>query len=187
MLDEQTLDPMDWGGFRVHAHQMLDDMIDWTETVRERPLWQPMPDAVRARLGTGLPSDGADLGTVHREFVRDVLPYALGNVHPGFMGWVHGGGTPVGMLAAMLAAGMNANVGGRDHAPIEVERQLANWMRELFGFPEQATGLCVSGTSMANLIAVVIARDVELGFEVRQDGVLQAQKRLTAYASKAVH
>jgi hypothetical protein len=31
--------------------------------------------------------------------MRDVLPFAAGNVHPGFMGWVHGGGTPVGMLA----------------------------------------------------------------------------------------
>jgi len=33
-----------------------------------------------------------------------VLPYAVGNAHPGFMGWVHGGGTPVGMLTEMLAA-----------------------------------------------------------------------------------
>ena len=48
------------------------------------------------------------------EFMRDVLPFATGNVHPGFMGWVHGGGTPVGMLAEMLAAGLNANLGGRD-------------------------------------------------------------------------
>jgi aromatic-L-amino-acid decarboxylase len=58
-----------------------------------------------------------------------ILPYSTGNVHPGFMGWVHGGGTPVGMLAEMLAAGLNANLGGRDHVPIEVERQIVRWMR----------------------------------------------------------
>ena len=56
--------------------------------------------------------------------MRFILPYAAGNVHPGFMGWVHGGGTVEGMLAEMLAAGLNANLGGRDHMPIEVERQV---------------------------------------------------------------
>ena len=66
------------------------------------------------------------------------LPYATGNVHPGFMGWVHGGGTAVGMLAEMLAAGLNANLGGRDHMPIEVERQIVEWTRAMFGFPERA-------------------------------------------------
>ena len=75
------------------------------------------------------------------------------------MGWVHGGGTPVGMLAEMLAAGLNANLGGRDHIPIEVERQIVRWMQRIFSFPDSATGLFVTGTSMANLIGVLIARD----------------------------
>ena len=79
------------------------------------------------------------------------------------MGWVHGGGTPVGMLAEMLAAGLNANLGGRDHMPIEVERQIPIWMRELFGFPESASGLFVTGTSMANLMAVLVARTTRAG------------------------
>ena len=58
--------------------------------------------------------------------MRYILPYATGNTHPGFMGWVHGGGNVPGMLAEMLAAGLNANLGGRDHMPIEVERQITS-------------------------------------------------------------
>ena len=96
------------------------------------------------------------------------------------MGWVHGGGTPVGMLAEMLAAGLNANLGGRDHMPIEVERQILIWMRELFNFPETASGLFVTGTSMANLMAVLIARTTALGFEVRRQGLAARGKRLSA-------
>jgi glutamate/tyrosine decarboxylase-like PLP-dependent enzyme len=127
------------------------------------------------------------LAQVHAEFMREVLPYALGNVHPGFMGWVQGGGTPVGMVAEMLAGGLNANLGGRDQMPIEVERQVTAWVREIFGFPQDSSGLFVTGTSMANLIAVLIARDAALGFDVRRKGVAAGPGRLTAYTSMAVH
>jgi aromatic-L-amino-acid/L-tryptophan decarboxylase len=119
--------------------------------------------------------------------MKYILPFAAGNVHPGFMGWVHGGGTPVGIVAEMLAAGLNANLGGRDQIPIEVERQVARWMQSIFGFPETAAGLFVTGTSMANFIAVVVARDAKLGGDVRREGVAARPMRLTAYASAAVH
>jgi glutamate/tyrosine decarboxylase-like PLP-dependent enzyme len=166
---------------------MLDDMLGYIERIRERPVWQPIPEEVRARFRTAAPRKGEELAQVHAEFMRNVLPYALGNVHPGFMGWVHGGGTPVGMMAEMLAGGLNANLGGRDQIPVEVERQVSDWVREIFGFPQGASGLFVTGTSMANLMAVVIARDATLGYQVRVNGVTADKRRLTAYASTAVH
>ena len=186
-LHNESLDPADWNSFRSQAHRMLDDILNSTEHIRDRPVWQPLSDELRARFRASIPRLPADLASVHQEFLRDVLPFAVGNAHPGFMGWVHGGGTPVGMLAEMLAAGLNANLGGRDQAPIEVERQIVQWTREIFGFPECASGLFVTGTSMANLIAVLIARDVALGFNVRCRGVATQSSRLTAYASTAVH
>ncbi len=185
--EEPSLDPPDWSAFRAQAHRMLDDILDYTKEIRERAVWQPIPEEVRRRFLAGLPIEPSALAEVHEEFMEYVLPYAVGNVHPGFMGWVHGGGTPVGMLAEMLAAGLNANVGGRDQIPIEVERQITSWMREIFGFPEGASGLFVTGTSMANFIAVVVARDAALGNDVRGAGVAAKSRRLTAYASKAVH
>src|SRR3984957_4562769 len=182
-----ALDPSNWKSFRDQAHEMLDDMVDYLENVRERPVWQPIPTAVRTWFRKGVPVLPMDLARVHEEFMQHIVPFAAGNVHPGFMGWVHGGGTPVGMLAEMLAAGLNANLGGRDQIPIEVERQITRWMRELFGFPRTAAGLFVTGTSMANFIAVAIARDNELGCEVRGQGVAANSKRLSAYGSAAIH
>ena len=159
----ETLDPQNWDEIRAQGHRMLDDMIDYIATIRERPVWQPIPDAVRARFRETLPRQASELADVYREFSDFVLPYATGNVHPGFMGWVHGGGNVVGMLADMLAAGLNANLGGRDHIPIEVERQIVEWMRSMFGFPSGASGIFVTGTSMANLMAVLVARTSALG------------------------
>jgi aromatic-L-amino-acid/L-tryptophan decarboxylase len=189
MNDEESrsLDPSDWPGFRSQAHRMLDDILDYVENIRERPVWQPIPEEVRSRFQGDLPEAPSELADVHQEFMRYILPFATGNVHPGFMGWVHGGGTPVGVVAEMLAAGLNANLGGRDHIPIEVERQIVRWMQRIFGFPESATGLFVTGTSLANLIGILIARDTELGFEVRCAGVAVGSKKLTAYASAAAH
>ncbi|MGA3373905.1 MAG: pyridoxal-dependent decarboxylase [Terracidiphilus sp.] len=183
----ETLDPTDWPSFRAQAHRMLDEMLGYIEEIRERPVWQPIPETVRARFRSPAPRMGEHLARVHAEFMREVLPYTQGNVHPGFMGWVNGGGTPVGMLAEMLAAGLNANCGGRDHIPIEVERQVTRWVSEFFEFPEGATGLFVTGTSMANLVAVLVARDAALGFDVRAGGVAADSRRLTAYTSNAVH
>jgi aromatic-L-amino-acid/L-tryptophan decarboxylase len=182
-----TLDPRDWASFRAQGHRMLDDMLDYLERIRERPVWQPIPGAVRGRFRAPLPVAPSELSAVHTEFLENVLPYSSGNTHPAFMGWVHGGGNPAGMLAEMLAAGLNANLGGRDHAPIEVERQILEWMRQLFGFPETASGLFVTGTSMANLVAAIVARDWALGFDARRLGVRASEKRLTAYASTAAH
>lgn len=182
-----SLDPQDWSAFRALAHRMLDDAIDGIANVRARPVWQPIPDGVRSAFKTDVPHEASDLAEVYREFAERVAPYATGNVHPGFMGWVHGGGTAVGMLAEMLAAGLNANLGGRDHMPIEVERQIVEWMRRLFGFPDSATGISVTGTSMANLMAVLVARNSALGTLARQHGIGNDGALLTAYTSQVAH
>ena len=129
----------------------------------------------------------SNLADVYRAFTDFIVPYATGNVHPGFMGWVHGGGSAVGMLAEMLAAGLNANLGGRDHMPIEVERQIVEWTRQMFGFPAGASGIFVTGTSMANLMAVLVARTSALGRQSRQRGIGESGAGLTAYTSKAAH
>ncbi|RXH30111.1 cytochrome D ubiquinol oxidase subunit I [Bradyrhizobium nanningense] len=182
-----SLDPQDWSAFRALAHRMLDETIDGIANVRTRPVWQPIPDDVRAAFKADVPREASDLAEVYREFTEHVAPYATGNVHPGFMGWVHGGGTAVGMLADMLAAGLNANLGGRDHMPIEVERQIVDWMRRLFAFPDSASGIFVTGTSMANLMAVLVARNVALGTLARQYGIGNGGVLLTAYTSQAAH
>jgi aromatic-L-amino-acid decarboxylase len=182
-----TLDPQNWDDIRAQGHRMLDDMIDYIANIRERPVWQPIPDEVRGRFRAELPLAPSELSAVYHEFNDVILPYATGNVHPGFMGWVHGGGNVVGMLAEMLAAGLNANCGGRDHVPIEVERQIVEWTRQMFGFPKGASGIFVTGTSMANLMAVLVARTEALGQPVRRRGLADRGARLVAYTSAAAH
>lgn len=181
------LDPADWEAFRAAAHRALDDAVDYLRDVRERPAWQPVPDSVKKELAEPLPPQGVPFTSVYAQFVRDILPYATGNIHPRFWGWVHGSGTPGGAVAELLAATMNANVGGRDHAAVYVERQVIAWFRELFGFPGPDGGVLLTGTSGANLVALLAARTRALGPEVRKRGVYASGERLCAYASSATH
>jgi aromatic-L-amino-acid decarboxylase len=181
-----NLDPSDWADFRRLAHQALDDMVTHLETIRERPVWVPPPDNIRAQFTSDIPKAERSFADVLGDFDKLIKPYATGNGHPAFMGWVHGAGTPVGMVAEMLSAGLNANCGGRDHIGIEVERQITRWMGQAFGFPETASGVFVTGTSMANFLGLLVARNKALGDDVRRTGV-GAGPQLCAYASEAAH
>ncbi len=179
------LDPEDWSDLRALGHTMLDDMFDRLEGLRDTPVWQRMPDALRAELHAPLPRDGMPPEQVYAEFRRLVAPYGVGNTHPRFMGWVHGGGTGIGMLAELLAGGMNANLGGRDHAPIEVERQVVRWAAEMVGMPPESAGLLVTGSSIANMIAVLAARRQAIGPAARTQGV--GGHALVGYAGENAH
>lgn len=182
-----NLDPEDWERLRAIGHSMLDGMLDNIRSVAQGPVWQPPPEAVRGTFQTApLPQAGTDLAQLYQQFMRDVVPYAVGNRHPRFMGWVHGGGTAQGMLAEMLAAGLNANLGGRNHIPVDVERMVIRWAASMFGFPQEATGLLVTGSSMANFIAILTAsRAVAEGGAIRQAGL--SGRPLVGYACASAH
>lgn len=182
---QASLDPTGWSELRALGHVMLDDVFDRLEGVRQGPVWRPMSNDVRGAWDATLPRSGMPLVDVYGEYQLLIAPYAVGNRHPRFFGWVHGGGTAVGVLAEMLAAGLNANCGGRDHAPIACERQVIRWAAEMLGMPRDSSGLVVTGTSVANLIAVIVARCAASGGAVRREGV--GRTHLTAYASAAVH
>jgi aromatic-L-amino-acid decarboxylase len=181
----RNLDPKDWYETRVLGHRMLDEAFDHLANLRNGRVWTPMPTEIRAQMQGPIPEKGTELADVYADFRRLVVPYSLGNTHPRFMGWVHGGGTVVGMLAELLSASLNNNLGGRDHAAIEVEREVIRWTAEMMGFPSDASGVLVTGTSIANLIAVLVARTAVLGPSVRERGLAGA--RLVAYASTAAH
>jgi aromatic-L-amino-acid/L-tryptophan decarboxylase len=182
-----SLDPGDWAAFRALAHRALDETFDAVANIRERPPWRPIPAGVRASIAADpLPRSPSDPAGVYSTFVEQIAPFAVDNRHPGFFGWVHGAGTPAGIVAALLAAGMNANVGGRDHAAVEVERRVIRWWCEVFGFPATAAGILTTGTSMANLIAVLVARRSAAGAAVRTDGV-PAATHLVGYTSTEAH
>ncbi|WFL78381.1 pyridoxal-dependent decarboxylase [Altererythrobacter arenosus] len=183
-----SLDPADWEADRAVAHRMVDDMFDYLQSVRERPAWQHVPDEVRAALDENLPREGTPLAQVYDEFRERVLPYPTGNLHPRFFGWVMGNGTVTGMLGEMLMAGMNAHGAGYDQSALYVEQQVIRWLAQLVGYPQDASGILVSGGTMANLNGLAVARNEKAGFALRTEGLQSSEApRFTCYGGSETH
>ena len=156
---------------------------------RERLLSRP----VFGKIGAGaaafdepIPEEGRPIEQT-LEFVRErILPYPMGNSHPRFYGFINATADPIGIAADFLAAAMNPNCWGGDHAAIHVEDRVIRWLAEIIGLPSGAEGILVSGGSMANFTALATARRAMTPGDVRTDG-LAGSPPLTVYASDQVH
>ena len=184
---DKSLDPQDWEAFRKLAHSALDDAIDYLRDVRERPVWKAVPELVKEHLRSPLPVSPQRIDDTYHEFQQFILPYPTGNIHPRFWGWVHGTGLASGIIASVMEAAMNSNCGGRDHGALYVERQVIDWCRQIVGYPATASGVVVSGTSMATTIALTVARNARAGCDVRAEGIGRAPKSLITYVSNQGH
>lgn len=184
---EETLDPQDWQATRELGHRMVDDMLNYLQTIREQPAWRPIPQQVKENLQQPLPLTPQGEEHTYQDFLENVLPYPHGNIHPRYWGFVNGTGSALGMLSEMLAAAMNPNCGGADHSAVYVEQQVINWCKEMLGYAPEASGVLVSGGSMANLMGLAIARNTQLKFDIRHNGVAAAPGMMTVYCSSEAH
>ena len=181
----ETLDPKDWEQSKALMHQMVEDAFNYTKNVRERKIWQEMPDNVLENFTSKLPQQPSKAEAVYKELQENVLPYPMGNVHPRFWAWYMGNGTISGVMGDFWASIINPNLGGGNHAGHKVEEQVINWIKEIIEFPESSSGLLVSGGSMANYAALAVARNVKAGYDIRKEGL--KENNLVFYASTEVH
>jgi len=154
-----TLDPKNWSTFRKAAHAMLDASLDKLEHARDGKVWTPVTDKLAQKIKEPLPMGPMDYNAIN-ETLQEIMPHGPGNIHPRFFGWVNGAGAPSNILAEIAGASMNVNAGGRNHVAPHIEQQVIRWMAEIMGMPKETSGLVVTGTSMATIVALKAARDL---------------------------
>ena len=187
-----ALDPVaELKAFRSAAHALVDGVADYLAALPSRPVWQPLPDELRAKLlDLPLPEEATSLDELGETALRDVLPYPMGNGHPAFFGWVNSPPSLAGVAASLAAAAMNPSVVSGDHADIHLERAVVRWLAELVGFPHApAAGLLASGASAATIVCLAGARSRALanaGHDVRRDGFAGAPQ-LISYVPAEAH
>ena len=184
---EISLDPDDWAAARALAHTIIDDAVDHLVGLRNRPVWQPMPQGVRASYLTPVPDGPTPLADIYTQMRENLLPYPMGSIHPRFFGWYMGGSNFTGALGDFIAAIEGSNLGGGDTAAVATEIQVLGWLRGMMGFPDTASGTLTSGGSMANMVGLTVARNMMAGVDVRAEGVTNLPQPLRFYASDQVH
>jgi glutamate/tyrosine decarboxylase-like PLP-dependent enzyme len=177
--------------FRRLGHDLVDRIAEFLGTLRDRPLTPgETPAEVRALLGrNSLPAKGTAAAALLAETTPLLFDHSLFNGHPRFMGYITSSAAPLGMLADLLAATVNPNVGGWELSPIasEIEAQTVRWVAELVGYPVSCGGLLVSGGNMANFVCFLAGRRAMLGEPARAEGLAGASAPLRVYASAATH
>jgi aromatic-L-amino-acid/L-tryptophan decarboxylase len=143
--------------------------------------------SVRRTFETHLPRSPTPLSKIDREVSETLMPYPMGNIHPRFWAWYMESSNFTGALADFLAAVQGSNVGGGNHAAARMDEQVVDWCKEMIDFPASASGTLVNGGSMANTIALIVARNVKAGVDVREHGVAAIRRPLRFYASDQIH
>lgn len=171
--------------FRELGHRLIDRIAAFHESLPARALTTVKSAAeLRVILGLGgLPESGTSAGELLDAIVPLLFEHSLHNGHPGFLGYISGAAAPLGVLAELLAAAVNANVAKWELAPIasEIETQTIRWLAQMIGFPQDGGGIMVSGGNSANFHGFVAACHAALQ---RRPG---NTRKLTAYVSRETH
>lgn len=188
---ESLLDPRgdaEWEALRRLGHRMVDDAMAHLRTRGEDRVWTELGAEERAAMvSEPIPRAGEGAEAAYAAFRDRVLPYGPGGTHPRFWGWVTGTGTPVGVLAELLAATVNGPSGLFNDATGAVEEAVLGWCREILGLPAGSSGVITSGGSVANLVGLQVGLRAEAMEASAESGVAALGPEPRVYASDEVH
>ena len=172
--------------FRKIGHYLIDQVADYLGTIPNRPVTPgETPTEIRTLLGQkSLPENGTDAGQLLRDTARMLIDHSLYNGHPRFWGYITSSAAPIGILAELLAAAINPNVGAWLLSPVasEIEHQSIRWIAEMVGFPSDCGGVLVTGGNMANFIGFLTAR-----YAKSREKSINDLRSLRLYASEETH
>lgn len=177
--------------FKEIGHQLIDEIGDFINTIEEKPVTTgESPKQIQDLLGNvSLPENGTSASELLSKTTDLLLNHSLLNGHPKFMGYITSSPAPMGMLADLLAAAVNSNVGAEILSPVatQIEKQTIQWLAEFIGVSTNWGGIMVSGGNMANFTAFLAARTAKAPNNFKEDGILNSDKRLMVYCSKTTH
>jgi glutamate/tyrosine decarboxylase-like PLP-dependent enzyme len=149
-------------------------------SLAERPVASRASAAeLRGRFAIPLSEGGEAAQAVLRALAVEGDTGLVATAGPRFFGFVIGGSHPVAVAADWLASSWDQNAGLYVTSPLTavLEETAGRWLCELFGLPLESGVGFVTGTQMANLVALACARHALLaksGWDVEAKGLLGA-------------
>lgn len=144
------------------ARQTAELLVQRIENLPGEGAWEgEFRRELEDRLLKPPPEESRSASQVIEEAAREILPVALRLDHPRCFGFIPSQPTWPGVLADFMIAGFNVNQCSwlTSSGPSQLELVVIDWFRRWIGYPESAGGLLTSGGSVANLDALVAARE----------------------------
>lgn len=141
--------------------EVLNHALNFLDQVEDALSLRPASEAFAQRLDTEFTEAGRDPATVLDYVDTCIVKPGIATTSPRFMGYIPGGGLFHSALGDLLAAASNKYSGFAPAAPgaVRIENACTQFLASVIGYPETAAGTLTSGGSMANLTAMVAARD----------------------------
>lgn len=177
---------------RRMGYAVIDLITDHFATLTERPVFSGITaNNMGELLSENLPEQGRNYQDVLAECRDRVISHSMFFGHPNYVGHMITQPTVMAIFADALTAALNQSVFLWEVGPAaaHLEMQVLRWFAKLFGLGEQSGGTFVSGGTVANLTAILVARNLMLPIDVGREGLASLKLRQTPlfFASEYSH
>ena len=174
----------------VVNYPQTDDIMEefihqvWEEKqgLAQSPVCEEITDAwIKKLKSQKIPEEGRPLDEVVHEMMDEVFKYRYNVNHPRYLGFVPGPASSLSWLGDVMTSAYNLHAGSWMSCPAAncIEQNLLTWFCEQAGYTGNPGGIFVSGGSMANMTALIAARDKVLSEDTQHLGI--------AYVSDQTH
>jgi aromatic-L-amino-acid decarboxylase len=149
--------------FRQYGHDVVDWLAGYLKDIRQYPVLPDMqPGDLMDRLPARAPDSGEPMDAILEDFQRSIVPALTHWNHPRFFAYFAISASEPGILAEMLAAGLNVNgmVWRSCPALTELEQVTLSWLRQWMGLPEDFFGIIYDTASVSTMHAIAAAREM---------------------------
>ncbi len=156
----RPLEP-DSGERRELGARSLEHALAYLDQVETAPSNRPWSEVFLQRLEPEFSDTGRDPVELLDYVAACIDRPGFATTSPRFMAYIPGGALFHSAIADMLAATSNKYSGFASASPgaVRIENACTQWLAQVVGYPETAAGTLTSGGSIANLTAVVAARE----------------------------
>ena len=146
---------------RALGGQALDHALAYWDQVETASSNRPWSEVFSQRLDPEFAEEGRDPAEVFDYVESCVDAPGFATTSPRFMAYIPGGAVPYSAFGDLIAAASNKYSGFASASPgaVRIENACIAWIASLIGFPHDSAGTLTSGGSIANLTAVVTARE----------------------------
>jgi aromatic-L-amino-acid decarboxylase len=172
------------------GYEIVDRLIAYQGRLTDLPVVRVgKREQLEAQLSEPLPVGPHDPHAVLERIEKQVFAASNHETHPRFLAFIPGPSNFAGALAEFLRCGYNIFAGSwlEGSGPAMVEMVTLDWIRQLAGYTEMARGIFLSGGSLANLSALVVAREHLLNADQFSHAVIYSSDQAHSSVDRALH